>query len=102
MGEHVEFIINDLRLGSVAWLERGFAECFPHIHNHQTDFARFFRPEPAVELVQTGLRTVLAAKPDGAAKFEIANHDPIAMTRSDSNFIDADERRRRRPGKSEL
>ena len=60
----------------------------PHVHHRQPN-ARALRAEPGVELAHACLRTVLAAKPDRPAPQQIAHHNPIGVTLTDRDLVNA-------------
>ena len=43
MTQHMELVVDDPGLGSVAFLEGGVAERLPHVHDRQADLAGIFR-----------------------------------------------------------
>src|SRR5260221_10367285 len=73
---------------------RRVAKGLAHVHHREADFAGFLRPQPGVELVQTGFRPIRAAKPDRPATLEIADDDAVRMSASDAALVHADHSRR--------
>ena len=71
----------------------GVAKRLPHVHHRQANTAALVRSEPGIKLTHTGLRAVLAAKPDGSATNEIADHDAVGVPLSDRDFINANHLR---------
>src|SRR5262245_25278905 len=90
--EHVELVVEDASLRRVARLERGRAECLPHVHDREADFPALFGAEPGIELVQALLGAVRAAEPDWPAADQVADHDPVGVALADADLVDADDR----------
>jgi hypothetical protein len=65
----------------------------PHVHDRQADFLAFFKAEPDEELIQTLCGAVLAAEPDGAAAFQIADHNAVLVSLGDGDLVDANDPR---------
>ena len=102
MTQHVKLVVDDQSLRSMARLERGVAERFPHVHHREPYFAGFFGAEPGIELVHAGLRAILAAEPNGPSADQIADHDPVAVASANGYFVDADGPGIRWAGAAEL
>src|SRR5438876_888128 len=66
------------------------ASRLPHVQELQTNRAAFFRAEPSEELVQAGLGTFLAAKPERAAPLHVADDDAILVALGKGDRVDAD------------
>jgi hypothetical protein len=71
----------------------GVAKRLPHVHHRQANTASLIRSEPRIKLTHTGLRAVLAAKPDGSAANEVADHDAVGVPFSNRDFINANHLR---------
>ncbi len=93
--QDVELVVHDRGLGSVPLLEGGVTERLPHVHDRHADFAAFFWAQPGKELVQAGLGTVHAAKPDGTTTLQVADDDAVLVPPGDGDFVDADDPGRR-------
>jgi hypothetical protein len=91
MAHDVKLVVQDGGLG------RSFDGCIverlPHVHDRQTDAARFLLAQPVVELVHAGFRTILAAEPDRPAPNQVAHHDAVAVPLANRNLVDADSLR---------
>jgi hypothetical protein len=74
------------------------AERLPHVHHGKPDLAALFEPQPGIELRHAGLGAVLAAEPDRPLADEVADHDAVAVTPADGDFVDADRPGPRRAG----
>src|SRR5207245_1844218 len=66
------------------------------------DLSALFEPQPGVELFHAGLGTIFAAEPDRPLANEVADHDAIAVTLADGDFVDADRLGSRRAGARDL
>jgi hypothetical protein len=98
--QHVELVEQDRRLRCRAG--PGVSQRLPHIHDRQTNATGLLLTQPAVELSHTGLRTVLATKPDRACADQVADHDAIGMAFANRHFVDANDLGTRRTGALEL
>lgn len=65
-------------------------------------FPHFFRAQPGEELVETRFGAILAAKPDGPAPLQVADHNTILVSLGDGDFVDADDPGRRGTCPTEL
>ena len=74
----------------------------PHVHDRQSDSFALLRPQPRKEEIQTRLRTVFPAKPDGPAPHQIAHHNAVIVTFANRNLVDSNHLRPRGPNPPEL
>jgi hypothetical protein len=59
-------------------------------------------PPPRIELIQAGLRAILAPKPDRAVPDEIADDDAVGVAPLDRHLVEPDHAGAGRPGSSQL
>ena len=91
MAHNVELVEQDGGIGSVPGGR--VPERFPHVHHRQANPTAFLWPQPAIELLHAGFRTVLAPEPDGSAAQQIAHHDPVSVPLADRHLVDANDQR---------
>src|ERR1700720_499574 len=61
----------------------------PHVPHRQPNAPALLLAKPGLELAHACLGTVLAAKPDRPAPQQIAHHDPIGVTLTDRDLVNA-------------
>src|SRR5713101_1469367 len=102
MTQHMKLVVDDQGLRSISFLEGGVAERLPHVHDGQANFAGFVAAEPGKEGVHALLGAIFAAKPNGSATDQIADHDAVAVAFADGDFVDANCRGLRLAGTPQL
>lgn len=89
---HVEVVVGDLAVGAVG-LE-GLLERPPHVHHSQLDLLASLDSKGLVEQVHALDGSILTAKPDRTAAFQIVHDDPVLVPLADRNLVFADHPRR--------
>lgn len=72
---------------------RRVLKSFPHIHHREPNMLCFLGSKPCIESVHTLFRTVAATKPNGAVAFQVTHHNPVRVSFTDRQLINADDLR---------
>src|SRR5262249_1976153 len=91
MAHHMKLVVQN----SCLW-RRGFSgvsKWLPHVHDRQANPCAWGLSQLIKELSQALLRTVLAAKPDRSALFQVAHHNPVSVTLANRYLVNADDLR---------
>src|SRR5262244_4083125 len=91
MAHHMKLVVQN----SCLW-RRGFSgvsKWLPHVHDRQANPCACGLSQLIKELSQALLRTVLAAKPDRSALFQVAHHNPVSVTLANRYLVNADDLR---------
>src|SRR4030042_2120922 len=100
MPQDMNLIVKDGSLRGT--LTRGVFKGFPHVHERKPYPFGFRWSEPFIEELQALLRTVGTPKPDGPPPLQIADDDPVAVTFTDGDLVNADGLGPRIPGTAEF
>src|SRR4030065_818091 len=88
MPQDMKLIVKDGSLRGI--LPRGVFKGFPHVHERKPYPFGFRWSEPFIEELQALLRTVGTPKPDGPPPLQLAANDPVAVTFTDGDLVNAD------------